>query len=645
MISLFKKNCVPVILIPLQREKNLITVTHSIIRFFTPRCSVQNDNMYNVSYDLYRVIPCHLHSVHIFIFAFLIFISADLFPQTISKIQITGSKTFSENEYLGWMRISTGSNYFPGMEDSIKSRIANGMQAKGYFHLDFNTVELQKIDSAKFSILIDLSEGRPTLINKISFGNAVKDSLSIANILSQIQNSPLTSSNIDFALSEVLDYYEDKGFPFSSIRIESVEFTDDSTKENHLANLILYIDAGTNSKIDKIEIDGNDKTKDFVIIRALQFRIGEEYSQKKIDAVPDRLNRLRFFELVEPPTFYFNSKQEGVLKISVKEKQTNFFDGIMGYVPAANDKEGGYLTGFVNVNLRNLFGTGRAAFLRWQQENSSSQELELRYLETWLFDFPFNIEGKLFQRKQDSTYIQRDLEARLEYLATDEISASILISTQSTIPSVLNSTNFTVFNSSSFTSGVNFKIDTRNDFYAPTKGIYFNNTYKYTSKRINGSSALITQDTKTDITLQRLEFDFNIFQQLFQKHVAAFGIHGRELRGDDVELSDLYFLGGTNSLRGYREKQFQGNRILWSNLEYRFLLSRRSFAFLFFDSGYFLRNEDRRKNIPEISSFKIGYGFGLNIETGLGVLGVSFALAKGDSFGEGKIHFGIVNEF
>jgi outer membrane protein insertion porin family len=75
------------------------------------------------------------------------------------------------------------------------------------------------------------------------------------------------------------------------------------------------------------------------------------------------------------------------------------------------------------------------------------------------------------------------------------------------------------------------------------------------------------------------------------------------------------------------------------------LLSRRSFAFLFFDSGYFLRNEDEIRNIPESSSFKIGYGFGLNIETGLGVLSVSFALAKGDSFGEGKIHFGIVNEF
>lgn len=590
--------------------------------------------------------PFHLcNPCPILILLLLTFISSNLFPQTITKIEITGAKIFSTNEYISWINIPSGTKYFPGLEDSVKSRIANSLQERGYFHAEFDTVEMQKIDSAKTVLFINLSEGKPTLIHKINFGKSVQDSARIENILSQLQNAPLANSNIDYALSEVLDYFENKGFPFSSIRIESVEFENDSTDEDYLANLILYIEGGKKSTIDKIEIEGNDKTKDFVIVRALQFKSGEEYSQKKIDEIPERLNRLRFFEPVEAPAYYFNSKQEGVLKIFIKEKQTNFFDGIIGYVPAANDKESGYLTGFVNVNLRNLFGTGRSASLRWQQETRSSQELELRYLEPWLFNFPFNIEGRLFQRKQDSTYIQRDLEGKLEYLATDQISASVFISTQSTIPSVLSSNSFTVFNSSAFTTGVNFKIDTRDDFYAPTKGIYFNNTYKYTSKKIDGPAAFITPETKTAITLQRVEFDFNIFQQLFQKQVAAFGIHGRELRGDNVELSDLYFLGGTNSLRGYREKQFQGSRILWSNLEYRLLLSRRSFAFLFFDSGYFLRNEEKQNNIPENSSFKIGYGFGLNIETGLGVLGVSFALAKGDSFGEGKIHFGIVNEF
>jgi outer membrane protein insertion porin family len=123
------------------------------------------------------------------------------------------------------------------------------------------------------------------------------------------------------------------------------------------------------------------------------------------------------------------------------------------------------------------------------------------------------------------------------------------------------------------------------------------------------------------------------------------GLHGREMRGTSFEESDLFRLGGTNSLRGYRENQFLGSRVLWSNLEYRLLLTRRTFAFIFYDTGYYQRKEEPEKLIEKQEAFNMGYGLGLNVETGIGVLAVSFALAKGDSFSEGKIHFGLINEF
>ena len=542
------------------------------------------------------------------------------------------------------MKVSPGTKIFPALEDSVCGRIYSSLRSEGYFHPAINS-KVEKIDSSKSKLIVDVDEGMPTLINKIMFNSGLKDSLRLANFLSDLDNAVFTKGNIESAFSNIFDYYENIGFPFASIKIESVQFVDDSSTHDHTVNLFLTIDAGTKSKIDKIEIEGNTKTKDNVITRALQIEKGESYSQKQIDDIPDKLNRLRFFEPVEVPTYFINSKNEGVLKISVKEKQTNYFDGIAGYIPPANNNTKGYLTGFVNINLRNLFGTGRAASFRWQQENQYSQELEIQYLEPWLFGFPFNVQGSLFQRKQDSTYVQRNFEGALEYIATPEISASVIVNTQSTIPTERNVNVFTVYNSSAFTSGVNLKIDTRDDFYAPTSGILFINSYKFTQKTINGPAQFITADTKTKLNFQRLEFDFSIFKQLLSRQVLAFAVHARELRGSDFEISDLYFLGGARSLRGYREKQFQGNRIIWSNLEYRFLLTRRTFAFLFFDSGYFLRNADETRQIAEISGFRNGYGFGINLETSLGVLGVSFALGKGDSISEGKIHFGIINEF
>jgi outer membrane protein insertion porin family len=568
-----------------------------------------------------------------------------LTAQTISKVEITGNKNFTESNYLSWMQISIGVKIYPGIEDSVKTRIAAGLRDEGYFNYGFETIKIEKVDSTKSRLSIQLYEGNPTIIAKIKFAKPLKDSLSVSNIVSVLEEAVLTRSNVESVFSDILDYYENSGYPFASVKIESIEFVTDSLKHNNQANIFLLIDSGSKSKVNKIEVSGNNETKDYVIKRALRLKMGEDYSQKMIDEIPDKLNRLRFFEPVTTPEYYINSKNEGVVKIFVKEKETNYFDGIIGYVPAATEKQKGYLTGFININLRNLFGTGRALLFRWQQESQLSQELEINYLEPWLFGYPFNIQGGLLQRKQDSTYVQRNFNAQLEYIATPEISASFLLNSQSTIPTERSANVFTVYNSTSLSTGVNFKIDTRNDPYAPTGGILFINSYKYTSKKINGPAEFVSPETVTNVSFQHIEFDFSIFKQLFNQQVVALGIHARELRGSNFEVSDLYFLGGTNSLRGYLEKQFLGNRILWTNLEYRYLMTRRSYAFVFFDTGYYLRNADETKKITEQSAFKTGYGFGLNIETGLGVLGVSFALGKGDSFSEGKIHFGIINEF
>jgi len=192
---------------------------------------------------------------------------------------------------------------------------------------------------------------------------------------------------------------------------------------------------------------------------------------------------------------------------------------------------------------------------------------------------------------------------------------------------------------------LNLKIDSRDDPYAPASGLLLFNSYSLSRKRIYGPKEFIFPFTKTSLSLQRLMIDFSIFLEIFNRQIIAAGVHGRELRGSFFEESDLFRLGGTNSLRGYRENQFLGSRIFWSNTEYRLLLTRRSFAFLFFDTGYYLRNEDPDRNIPRNEDFKTGYGAGLSIETGVGVLAVSYALAAGDNFSEGKIHFGIVNEF
>ncbi len=576
----------------------------------------------------------------------LLAFSSFIFSQKLSSIEINQNYYFDDSQYLHWSGLQIGQPYFKGIIDSAKSRIAKDLLVQGFYFFKFikDSIEFAN-DSANFKIILDVAENQPVIIKNIYFENdsAFQPILSehFDFLKGQVLNKDQLEENIDKALSDL----ENSGYPFASIIIKSVNVYEDSTDNQNYADIYFKLVTGDKNKIDKVEINGNTSTKDYVILRELRLEPNETYSQKRIEEIPERLNRLGFFEPVAVPQYFLNSKNEGVLQIDVKEKNTNNFDGIIGYIPPAKNENSGYVTGLVNVSLRNLFGTGRAAALRWNKFSRNSQELELKYLEPWLFSFPLNVNLNLYQKIQDSTYVQRRLEAALEYLATENISASVIVSTESVIPTERTIPDFTVFNSSYLSAGLNLKIDTRDDPYAPTKGILFLNSYIYSRKSINGPVQYITPDISTEIDLQRFSVTFSNYYQFFERQIVAISINARELRGPTFENSDLYKLGGTNSLRGYREEQFLGSRIFWSNLEYRFLFTRRTFGFLFFDTGYYLRPEDIQKNVSRQEDFLYGYGLGLNLETGIGVLAVSYALGKGDTFSDGKIHFGIVNEF
>lgn len=575
------------------------------------------------------------------------FFSIGIFAQKIEIIELKGNKVFSERDYKKWAGLNEGQNYFSGILDTALSRISSNLISNGYFNFSFDGSKTEfSNDSQKVVLSLHINEGGPTYVNEIIISSS--DSINIENFstsLNFLKGEIFNRGEIESSISSLLTDFENKGFPFAAVKIQSVYFFDDSVSNEHFSDLHLKFDEGRKSRIDKIEVNGNTSTKDYVIVRELRIDEGEEYSQKKIENLPRRLNKLRYFDPVSIPQFYIDSQNKGVLLINVKERNTNSFDGIIGYVPPAKESESGYVTGLVNVILRNIFGTGRAASIRWQKLTRSNQELELKYLEPWLFGYPFNLNADLFQRIQDTTYVQRRLGGALEFLATEDISASAFVSTEEIIPTERTIPVFTVYNSSSLTTGLGLKIDLRDDPLAPTGGFLFETVYSFSRKKINGPAEYITPGLETDPNLQRITVGFGAFYEIFVRNVIAVSVNGKELTGPFFEQSDLWRFGGTRTVRGYREEQFLASRIAWSNLEYRLMLTQRSYAFLFFDAGYYFLDAVPEKGIAKSEDYIFGYGLGITVETAIGLLGVSFALAQGDSFSEGKIHFGIINEF
>lgn len=588
----------------------------------------------------------HQLTSRLYFFLFLFLCSISAIAQTIDKIEISGNSDFTKEDYTNWISL-TNNKYVESTKDTIQKRISLNLKQNGYYNFQIDSV-ISNIspDTQHVAISIYLVEGNPTYVNNIFIQNL--DSLENEKTSAKFQllkKSPFIISEFENTFSDLLTNFENDGFPFASINIESLYFFFDSTTQDNLVDVYLNFSKNEVSTIDTIIVNGNSTTENYVITRELRLNKGENYSQDKIDDIPDKLNRLRFFEQVETPKYYFDSHDKGVLQINVTEKNTNSFDGLLGYIPSTNEKDNGYFTGLVNINMRNLFGTGRALAFKWSKLDRNSQEIEVKYLEPWIFNLPINVDLRIYQRQQDTTYVQRILNGNIQFLATESFSSALTFSQEYTIPTNPEVRGFKVFNSISTNSGINFKYDSRDDIFVPTKGFYFLNAYKYSAKKIIGPNQFVTESTNTSPNQYKVEMDLFLFKSFFVRHIPFVSLHLRELRGDDIEISDMYRIGGNNTLRGYQEDQFIGNSLLWTNIEYRYLIGRHSYTFIFTDIAYYKRNAIPNINLTEFSATKIGYGVGVTFETGLGMLAVSYALSEGDTFSKGKIHFGLIGEF
>jgi outer membrane protein insertion porin family len=195
------------------------------------------------------------------------------------------------------------------------------------------------------------------------------------------------------------------------------------------------------------------------------------------------------------------------------------------------------------------------------------------------------------------------------------------------------------------TSGeIGIQYDTRDFPINPRSGIRYMASFSFGTKHNTGPEFLINQDSLARREgLKKIRGQLSFYQSLWQNQVFALKFNGSHIEGDrnQLQLSDHFWFGGFESLRGYRENQFHGTSIAWVNLEYRFIVGRNSRVFLFNDWGFY-RYDNAKESVNDILT---GYGVGIRFDTPLGIMGVDYGLGKGDTFSTGKIHFGIINSF
>jgi len=572
-------------------------------------------------------------------------VSSLLSQAKIRSIQFEGNDAFSQRELQELALLSPGSEFNQTVSVNAIARLTDGYHAEGFYSFVVDSVDSTfNVDLSVVNIIFYLSEGKRTLVSDISFsGNSNFVSSELLPLIETSAGEPLQSLLLESDIHALLQFYSQRGFPFAAIRSDSI-LTDSSG-----IHIYLFINEGPKVFLNEVQTEGNTATSADVIVREARVGKQELFSEEKLERVRRRLERLQLFSSVSEPKLYILSDDakdslSGGLLVSVKEGNTNSFDGIVGYVPSALPNAKGYFTGDVFVAFKNLFGTARKAMVKWKRETETTQELELQYKEPWLFGIPLNVGGTFFQRKQDSSYVKTRIELNGDFALTEELSFGGNISSVSVYPSA-NAQQFSVFESSTLFFGGEILYDTRDNLRNPTSGIRYSTSIQQGTKEITGPEKFLYLALEKNFSIQKYSLDAEAFVTTFARQVLMLGVHGKQISSSQLEVSDLYQFGGTTTLRGYRENQFYASKIAWANIEYRFLTGRASSLYGFIDGGYFSRPSDPLKGITAQEKSLYGYGIGARVETSLGIMNISFALGKGDSFSEGKIHVGIVNDF
>jgi outer membrane protein assembly factor BamA len=589
------------------------------------------------------LIPRHTYLLPIVLLLLLVTPGAAQKVDFPVRIALHGLERMDERALRTALEADGAARFRARDEAALRAAVIDAAAAQGHPFARIDSVrwlhatdETSATDEAPATAAVFIDEGPLLVTGRVTFtGNAGLDAGALVRAMDLGPSAIFTDARLNADLRRIVAAYDDAGYPFADARVADITLREDA--DTVRADVDVEIAEGVLFFIDEITIEGNEQTDAGVIVRETRIEAGERYDPEKIGDIRRRLERLQFFSRVDEPRLYLRDSTGGLL-LRVAEGSTNQFDGVVGYQPPRGEEESGTVTGLVNLSFRNLFGTGRRLDARWERATTDISELELHYLEPWVAGLPVNVAGGLVQRQQDSAYVRRSFDATLSFLWSSDMQVSGSVAQTQVIPSE-GSRIVGLARSSTLTGGLELRIDTRDDVYNPRAGITLRNSYSGGNKRVSTAEGDVTA------FVQHLELDAGYFLELFPRTVLAAGLHGRELRGGELDVSDLYRLGGANTLRGYREEQFSGTRLGWTSLELRYSLGRRTFAFAFFDFGYIEQSPDPARNRPAFSALRRGYGIGGRLETGLGIIGVSYALGEVDGIGDGKIHFGLVNAF
>src|SRR3984885_6715884 len=190
------------------------------------------------------------------------------------------------------------------------------------------------------------------------------------------------------------------GYPFATVRPRG-----DRNAQTHTVSVVFVVDERGRAYIERINIRGNTRTRDYVVRREFDISEGDPYNRALVDRAERRIKNLNFFKTVKITNEPGSAPDRVVINVDVEEQSTGDFSIMGGY--STSD---GWL-GEVSVQERNLLGTGRFARAAVTY-GQYTKGVELSFAEPYFLDTRSSLGLDLFAKQTlSNTYISYGTES------------------------------------------------------------------------------------------------------------------------------------------------------------------------------------------------------------------------------------------
>ncbi|TPW33030.1 outer membrane protein assembly factor BamA [Martelella alba] len=206
-------------------------------------------------------------------------------------------------------------------------------------------------DSNSYTITFNLSEGDKYTFGDVAIDNTVTG-VDVDKLKKQIKTKDGKVYDADYiqqSAESVTASVSSQGYPFAQITPRGTRnFTDNTV------SLKYSIDPGPHAYIERIDIVGNTRTRDYVIRREFDLAEGDAYNIEMINRAKRRLEALGYFSNVDVTTRQGSSPDRVIVTVNVTDEPTGSFAIGAGY-----DAEGDSLVLELSVQEKNFLGRGQ----------------------------------------------------------------------------------------------------------------------------------------------------------------------------------------------------------------------------------------------------------------------------------------------